>query len=94
MILVVLFVFSLLEGWIDKVNQIRKYRIECPYHNDTLHRYEAMFTSNHLKFKRTRQCKSSDNMISGEWIVQGSEKDHRIVIHELLQDPSVKELEY
>src|SRR5579872_7141716 len=29
MVLVVLFIFSLLEGWIDRANQIRKYRIVC-----------------------------------------------------------------
>ena len=92
--LTVLFVFAMLEGWIDRVNQIRQYKIVCPYENETLHRYEHLFKTHHLKFKRTRQCKSQENLISGEWIVQGSEKDHRHVIHELLRDPSVKALEY
>jgi len=92
--LTVLFVFALLEGWIDRVNQIRRYKIVCPYENETLHRYEHLFKTHHLKFKRTRQCKSQENLISGEWIVQGSEEDHRHVIHELLRDPSVKALEY
>lgn len=92
--LIVLFIFALLEGWIDRVNQIRRYKIVCPYENETLHRYEHLFTTHHLKFKRTRQCKSQENTISGEWIVQGSEQDHRHLIHELLRDPSVKALEY
>jgi putative Mg2+ transporter-C (MgtC) family protein len=94
MILVVLFIFSLLEGWIDKINQIRTYRITCPFENETLHRYEELFASHHLKYKRIRQCKSLENMISGEWIVQGSEKNHRHAVHQLLQDPSVKSMEY
>jgi putative Mg2+ transporter-C (MgtC) family protein len=94
MVLFVLFIFSLLEGWIDRVNQIRSYRITCPFENETLHRYELLFTTNHLKFRRTRQCKTIDDMISGEWIVQGSEKNHRHVIHQLLEDLSVKALEY
>ena len=92
--LVVLFIFALLEGWIDRVNQIRRYKIICPYENETLHRYEQLFKNHHLRFKRTRQCKSEENMISGEWIVQGSEQDHRHLVHELLRDPSVKALEY
>jgi len=92
--LTVLFIFALLEGWIDRVNQIRRYKIVCPFENETLHRYEALFRTHHLKFKRTRQCKSQENLISGEWIVQGSEQNHRHVIHELLRDPSVKTLEY
>ena len=94
MILLVLFIFSLLEGWIDRVNQIRRYRIVCSYENETLHKYELLFKSHHLKFKRARQGKSAENMISGEWIVQGSEQDHRHVIHELMRDPSVKVLEF
>lgn len=94
MILTVLFVFSLLEGWIDRVNQIRKYRILCTYDNETLHKYELLFKSHRLKFKRTRQSKSAENMISGEWIVQGSEQNHRHMIHELMRDTSVKALEF
>lgn len=94
LILVVLFSFSLLEGWIDRANQIRNYRIVCPFQNDTLHRYETLFTAHHLKFKRTRQGKTAANMITGEWVVQGSEKRHRQVVHELLRDPNVTELEY
>lgn len=92
--LTVLFVFALLEGWIDRVNQIRRYKIVCPFENETLHRYEQLFKSHQLKFKRTRQCKSQENLISGEWIIQGSEQNHRRLVHELLRDPSVKALEY
>jgi putative Mg2+ transporter-C (MgtC) family protein len=92
--LAVLFTFSMLEGWIDKINQIRNYKITCPYVNETLHRYEVLFQAHHLKYKHIRQCKSIDNMIFGEWIVQGSEKNHRHAVHQLLQDSSVKALEY
>jgi putative Mg2+ transporter-C (MgtC) family protein len=94
LILVVLFIFSLVEKRIDEVNQIRNYKIVCPFENETLHRYELLFTSHHLRFKRTRQGKSLENMISGEWVVQGSERNHRHVIHELMRDPSVKALEF
>jgi len=94
LILVVLFIFSLLEKRIDHVNQIRNYKIVCPFENETLHRYELLFTSHNLRFRRTRQGKSLENMISGEWVVQGSEQNHRHVIHELMRDPSVKALEF
>jgi putative Mg2+ transporter-C (MgtC) family protein len=94
MVLVVLFVFSLLEGWIDRVNQLRKYKIICPCENEVLHKYEVLFKTHHLRFKRTRQAKSSENMITGEWLVQGAEQNHRHVIHELMRDPNVKALEF
>ncbi|GGA86402.1 MgtC/SapB family protein [Puia dinghuensis] len=94
MILVVLFAFSLVEERIDSFNQLRNYRIVCPFENETLHRYETLFKSHHLRFKRTRQGKSAENLLTGEWLVQGSEKNHRHVIHELMRDPTVRELEF
>jgi putative Mg2+ transporter-C (MgtC) family protein len=94
LILVVLFIFSLLEGWIDRVNQIRNYKIICTFENETLQRYEELFRHHHLKFRRSRQTKSESNMITGEWVVQGSEKNHRHFIHEILKDVSVKAFEF
>src|ERR1700760_2277775 len=44
-ILLVLFIFSLLEDRIDRANQIRKYKIVTPYENERLHQYELLFTS-------------------------------------------------
>ena len=92
--LAVLFIFSLLEGWIDRVNQIRNYKIVCDFEDETLHRYEDLFASHHLKFKRSRQTKSIDDTITGEWVVQGSETNHRHFIHVILKDPTVKAFEF
>jgi putative Mg2+ transporter-C (MgtC) family protein len=94
MVLVVLFLFSLVEHRIDRANQLHKYRIVCPFENETLHRFELLFQSHHLRFKRVRQGKSVENMITGEWLVQGTEQNHRHVIHELMRDPSVKALDF
>jgi putative Mg2+ transporter-C (MgtC) family protein len=95
LVLLILFVFSLLEGWIDRVNQIRNYKIICTFENETLLRYEELFAKHHLKFRRSRQTKSAAlNIITGEWVVQGSEQDHRHVVHELMRDPLVMEFEF
>ena len=94
MIFVVLFVFSLLEDRIDRINQLRKYRIVCPFENEMLVRFETLFKTHHLRFKRTRQGKTAENMVTGEWLVQGTEQNHRHVIHELMRDPSVRALEF
>src|ERR1700742_1103081 len=59
-ILLMLFVFSKLEGWIDRVNQMRNYKIVCDYENDTLHVYEESFAKHHLKFRRSREIKTGD----------------------------------
>jgi putative Mg2+ transporter-C (MgtC) family protein len=94
MVLSVLLIFSLLEGWIDRVNQIRNYKIVCSFENETLHRYEQLFKDHHLKFRLSRQTKSASDMITGEWVVQGSEANHRHFIHEVLKDPTVKAFEF
>lgn len=94
LVLIVLFIFSLLEGWIDKVNQIRHYKIICDFENETLHRYEKLLKAHHLKFKLSRQTKSINNTITGEWVVQGSETNHRHFIREVLRDSTVKAFEF
>ena len=93
-ILGVLFLFMLLESWIDKINQIRIYKIVCPFENEPLHRFEDLFKCHHLKFRRSTQGKSADNLITGEWVIQGSERNHRHCIHEVLRDPAVREFEF
>jgi len=94
LVLIVIVVFALVEGWIERVNQIRNYKIVCAYENETLHKYEELFSSHRLKFKRTRQSKTSTDVIAGEWVVQGSEQNHRQCIHEILRDPAVKAFEF
>ncbi|MBS1663159.1 MAG: MgtC/SapB family protein [Bacteroidetes bacterium] len=95
LVLLVLFVFSLVEGWIERVNQIRNYKIICSFEDETLQRYEELFRAHHLKFRRSRQTKSSAvHLVTGEWIVQGSEKDHKAVVQALMRDGSVIEFEF
>jgi putative Mg2+ transporter-C (MgtC) family protein len=92
--LLVLFVFMLLESWIDRINQIRTYKIVCQFEDEPLHRYEDLFRCHHLKFRRSSQRKSAENLLTGEWVVQGSERNHRHCIHEVLRDQKVREFEF
>lgn len=94
LVLAVLFIFSLLEGWIDRVNQYRNYKIVCNFEDETLLRYEEIFREHHLKFRRNRQTKSAADTITGEWVVQGSEQNHRRLIDFILKDPAVKAFEF
>jgi putative Mg2+ transporter-C (MgtC) family protein len=94
LVLVVLLAFSLLEKWIDHVNQIRDYKIVCNFEKNTLGRYEDLLRKHHLKFRRIRQTKNSTDIISSEWVVQGSENNHRHFIHEVLKDPEVRSFEF
>ncbi len=93
LVMAVLFVFNMLEERINSLNQIRQYRIVCDYQDEALHRYEQSFREHHLRFKRDKEMKAGD-LFTGEWIVQGSEKNHRHFIHTILNDPSVKSFEF
>ncbi len=93
LILIMLFVFGLMERKIDQINQMRNYKIICDYKNETMERYEKCFIAHHLKFIRGREVKTRDS-ISGEWIVRGSQKNHLSFISEILKDPEVNTFEY
>jgi len=92
-ILLVLVIFGRLEIWIEQVHQTRNYRIICDYHNETMQRFETLFKHYHLTFKRSRQMKSGE-VITGEWLVKGSEKNHRHFVHSIMNDPTVKTFEF
>jgi putative Mg2+ transporter-C (MgtC) family protein len=93
LVLTVLFLFTFLQGWIDRTNQFHEYKIICEYNNETLHRFEDKFHYHHLKYKRIKQIKS-DNCITGIWVVQGSEKNHLGFIEYMVKDPTIKGFEF
>jgi len=93
LILLMLLIFGKLENWIDHVNQMRNYRIQTDFKEETMNKFEKCFVSHHLKFKRGREVKAGDT-ISGEWFVRGSKKNHLAFIHEILHDPEIKRFEY
>ena len=92
-ILTVLFLFSKFEIWIDRVNQLRNYRISCDFKQDTMQRFEKNFERHHLRFQRGREIKDG-HKIWGEWFVRGSLKNHQAFITETLNDPEVTRFEY
>lgn len=93
MIMVMLFIYGRVEKWIDRVHQTHNYRIVCAYQHESLQRFESLFKQNKLNFKRSRQIKTGD-LYTGEWLVKGTEKNHRGLVHSLLNDPSIKSFEF
>jgi putative Mg2+ transporter-C (MgtC) family protein len=92
-VLMMLFVFSRFEKWIDKVNQTRNYKIVCDYKNETLKVYEDCMERHHLRFKQDREIKSGDQ-ITGEWVAHGTEKNHLQFINEILNETTIREFSY
>jgi putative Mg2+ transporter-C (MgtC) family protein len=91
--LLVLMLFTPLESFIDRINQVRSYKIVCRYDDEKLKYYEKRFKHHHLSFKRGAQS-LSEKKLSGIWVVQGSEKNHEKFIDELLKDGDVTEFEF
>jgi putative Mg2+ transporter-C (MgtC) family protein len=93
LILMMLIVFGKLEIWIDHINQMRNYKIETGYKEETMRNYEKKLESHHLWYKRGREVKAGET-ITGEWFVRGSRKNHLDFINEILHDPEVRRFEY
>ncbi len=91
--LLVLMLLIPLENYIDRINQVRSYKIVCKYDDEKLHFYEKRFKQHHLSFRRGAQSRTEDQL-SGIWIVQGSEKRHEEFIAEILRDNTVTEFEF
>jgi putative Mg2+ transporter-C (MgtC) family protein len=93
LILIMLYIFTLMENWIDRINQMRNYRIVSDFKEETMQRFEKCFEAHYLRYKRGREIKAGDT-ITGEWFVRGSKKNHLAFINEILRNPEVKRFEY
>ncbi len=93
LVLTTLFLFSILDGYLDRLNQIREYNIEYAYEANNQHKYEKLFSKYGLSVK-ARSQKKQGNMIRGSWIVMGKESRHHHFIEVILKDKDVAEFEF
>jgi putative Mg2+ transporter-C (MgtC) family protein len=93
LILIILFLMSYAEPYIDKRNRVRRYKIVCVYKQQTLQHYEHFF--DHLGLRHIRGIQSRIGAeIIGNWVVMGAEKKHEKLVNKLLNDAEVKEFDY
>ena len=92
-VLASLYLFTILETWLDRINKTHNYKIVSIYKPDLLGQYELLFKKYNLKYKRVKQTKSGE-FISGSWTVNGLQKNHNLFIENILHDSSVKEFEF
>lgn len=81
------------QNYIKRRNQIRSYRIVCKFQQKLLKQYETLFQEFGLNAKRGPQNRSLDT-VTGNWILQGSEKQHEKLIKYLLNDAQVIEFDF
>lgn len=93
LVMLVLTAFIYVQEFISKLNQLRNYRIVYDYKRETLTKYEQLFKQCGLKALRGNQSKK-ENEITGNWLVQGSIKNHERFVEMLLTDSEVKEFDF
>ncbi|RFM26796.1 MgtC/SapB family protein [Deminuibacter soli] len=93
MVLLILVGLIYVQDWIETLNQLRSYKIVCPFRQETLERYEVLFKQYNLKAKRGRQSRIGDE-ITGNWLLQGTKKSHEALVQCLLQDTEIKEFDF
>ncbi len=93
LVLVVLFLFSFMDDALDKLNQVREYKIVYPYVKEQHHKYEKLFKHYGLTIRKRTQCKHGE-MITGRWVITGNELKHHKFIDHILGDDQVKEFDF
>ncbi|TAH12871.1 MAG: MgtC/SapB family protein [Runella slithyformis] len=94
-LLVILALYALVpvQNYIKRRNQIRNYRVVVKFQQKLLKQYENLFEQFGMQARRGAQTRTLDT-ITGNWIVQGSEKQHEKLIKHLLNDPQVIEFDF
>ena len=90
LVVTVLFLFSFLDAFLDRLNQIREYKIAYPYEENQQHKYEELMVKYGLSIK-SRTQNNTGNIITGYWIVKGNEQKHLDFIEFILKDNAVTE---
>ena len=92
-ILVVLWVFPLIESWIDHLRHTRTYEVTSPVSTETLEALKATFAEGGLRITSHKCIKSGADMIC-TWEAHGSPAKHDQVLSKLFAMPAVKEVKY
>jgi putative Mg2+ transporter-C (MgtC) family protein len=92
-VILILIILVYVQEFIERTNQLRNYKIVCAYKDETLKKYELMFTAYQLKALRGGQNKKDDT-ITGWWKVQGSIKNHELLVQALLNDKEILEIDF
>jgi putative Mg2+ transporter-C (MgtC) family protein len=93
LLLPILYAFTFVEKWLDKINSLHVYKIVCLYNPGVKEQYEQLFKTYKLRTEPGVFRREGDTF-SASWSVQGREKNHQRLIKEILDDPTVKSFEF
>jgi len=89
-ILIVLIVFPMLEGRIDRMRDVRSYEIFCPLIPDRFEEIESLFADCGLHVRDRKRLKADEEMIC-TWHVYGTPQEHALVMKKLCAHPHVRQ---
>ena len=89
-ILIVLWIFPKIEGWIDVVRDARTYEIVTPVSLEKFEELKAAFHECGLRTRRPRRTKSGTDMVCRIY-AHGSPACHEQLVKKLFADPDVRE---
>jgi putative Mg2+ transporter-C (MgtC) family protein len=89
-VVAILFLFSFFDDVIDRMNQLREYRISFPHDGQDYGIYEELMKSCGLSVKNRAYTKAG-NIFTGNWVVRGNEQKHHNFIEKVLKDNRVIE---
>jgi putative Mg2+ transporter-C (MgtC) family protein len=92
-VLAILFLFTYVERQIDKISQGRNYKIVYPYPELDEAAFRQMFRALHLSVKSSNQARNG-SFITGEWLLQGTKKNHQQLVEKILADGRISVFEY
>lgn len=89
-VLVVLWVFPAIEGWIDNIRHYRTYEVMCPVDEEKSEEIERLFLESGLRVRRGKRTKSGEDMIC-RWQAHGKPEKHERLVEQLVAHADVKE---
>ncbi len=92
-ILVVMWIFPLLEGAIDRMRETRTYEITLPISAQKISQLEGVFQECGLRVISHRQVKTGDNIMC-TWEARGTPGKHEAIVKALFDDTDVRGFRY
>jgi putative Mg2+ transporter-C (MgtC) family protein len=92
-ILVVMWIFPLLEGAIDRMRETRTYEITLPISAQKISQLEGVFQECGLRVISHRQVKTGDNIMC-TWEARGTPRKHEAIVKALFDDTDVRGFRY
>lgn len=93
LILFILAVLPLIESFIDRMNQVKTYKITVATDSHLTNEYAALLAANGLKCRLIKQSSENRELMT-VWEVQGHYRKHTQLIEQLTKDTRLQRFEY